>query len=322
MAKNASQSLLDNRLGKVFIENYKLMMTPIPTFSSIEPCQDDADATVQALRAQATRIETPCGAGTLVWLLWQPSDGSLDAKAPVLLLHGGSGSWTHWLRNIGPLVAAGRCMLVPDLPGFGDSAAPEGGVDADACTAPLAAGLRQLLGHRACDVVGFSFGAMVAGFLAAQHPARVARLMLVGAPAMGEGFGQPIDLLPWRQLTDPAHQHAAHRHNLAALMLHQPEAITALAVQLQATNVARDRMRGRSLQRTGALVQALKRVACPVHAVYGREDVLYVGQFDALAQAFQYAPRFETLTLVASAGHWVQFEQADAFNQIMLGWLD
>ena len=299
------------------------MMTPIPTFSSIEPCQNDAEATVQALLAQAARIETPCDAGTLVWHLWQPAASTaLNAKVPVLLLHGGSGSWTHWLRNIGPLLAAGRCVLVPDLPGFGDSAAPEGGVDADACTAPLAAGLRQLLGHRACDVVGFSFGAMVAGFLAVQHPARVVRLMLVGAPAMGESFGRPIDLLPWRQLTDPAHQHAAHRHNLAALMLHQPEAITALAVHLQATNVARDRMRGRSLQRTGALVQALKQVACPVYAVYGREDVLYAGQFDALAQAFQCAPRFEILTLVAAAGHWVQFEQSDAFNQIMLGWLD
>ena len=298
------------------------MMTPIPTFSSIETCQDDAQATVQALRAQATRIETPCGAGTLVWHLWQPSGSPLNAQIPVLLLHGGSGSWTHWLRNIGPLVAAGRCVLVPDLPGFGDSAAPEGGVDADAVTAPLAAGLRQLLDFQACDVVAFSFGAMVAGFLAAQHPARVARLMLVGAPAMGEGFGRPVDLLPWRQLTDLVHQHAAHRHNLAALMLRQPDAITALAVHLQATNVARDRMRGRSLQHTNALVQALKRVACPVHAVYGQEDVLYVDQFDALAQAFQSAPRFETLTLVAAAGHWVQFEQADAFNQIMLGWLD
>ena len=299
------------------------MMTPIPNFSSLETCPDAAEeAAIEALRAQATRIETPCGAGTLVWHLWQPPDRPVGAKAPVLLLHGGSGSWTHWLRNIGPLVAAGRCVLVPDLPGFGDSAAPDGGVDADACTAPLAAGLHQLLAHRACDVVGFSFGAMVAGFLAAQHPARVARLMLVGAPAMGEGFGRLIHLMPWRQLTDPVHQHAAHRHNLAALMLHQPAAISALAVQLQASNAVRDRMRGRSLQHTGALVQALARVACPVHAVYGQEDVLYVGQFDALTQAFQGARRFETLTLVTAAGHWVQFEQAGAFNQRMLAWLD
>ena len=44
----------------------------------------------------------------------------------MLLLHGGSGSWTHWLRNIQPLVDAGRQVLVPDLPGFGDSANKKG----------------------------------------------------------------------------------------------------------------------------------------------------------------------------------------------------
>jgi 2-hydroxy-6-oxonona-2,4-dienedioate hydrolase len=43
---------------------------------------------------------------------------------PVVLFHGGSGSWTHWVRNIQPLVAAGRQVIAADLPGFGDSASP------------------------------------------------------------------------------------------------------------------------------------------------------------------------------------------------------
>jgi len=43
----------------------------------------------------------------MVWRLW-------GAGAPVLLLHGGSGSWTHWLRNIPALVQAGHLVCAPE----------------------------------------------------------------------------------------------------------------------------------------------------------------------------------------------------------------
>ena len=72
-----------------------------------------------ALLKTATRTETPCGAGTLVWHVWGQATRH-PAWPPLVLLHGGSGSWTHWLRNINALVDAGRWVLVPDLPGFGD----------------------------------------------------------------------------------------------------------------------------------------------------------------------------------------------------------
>ncbi len=42
----------------------------------------------------------------------------------MVLLHGGSGSWTHWIRNIPMLLACGRQVWAQDLPGFGDSASP------------------------------------------------------------------------------------------------------------------------------------------------------------------------------------------------------
>ncbi|MBC7681334.1 MAG: alpha/beta fold hydrolase, partial [Ferruginibacter sp.] len=134
------------------------------------------------LRARATRHTTPCGDGHTVWRTWGSPGGS---QPPVLLLHGGSGSWTHWVRNIQSLVDAGRQVWVPDLPGFGDSDLPPDGSDADALPAPLQAGLQQLIGDTAVDVVGFSFGSMVGGFIAQAYPARVARLVLVGAPALG-----------------------------------------------------------------------------------------------------------------------------------------
>src|SRR5690606_36359389 len=96
---------------------------------------------VAELGAQARRVGTPCGDGEIVWYIW--GAGGPDPTR-VVLLHGGSGSWTHWVRNIGALVAAGRTVWVPDLPGFGDSALPPAGGDADALVAPLAEGLQRL----------------------------------------------------------------------------------------------------------------------------------------------------------------------------------
>lgn len=101
----------------------------------------------------------------MVWHCW-------GSGSPVVLLHGGSGSWTHWARNIEALAVTGQHVLVPDLPGFGDSASPPNGHDADALPPWLEVGLQQLLGEEPADLVGFSFGGLVAGLLAQRCSAR------------------------------------------------------------------------------------------------------------------------------------------------------
>jgi pimeloyl-ACP methyl ester carboxylesterase len=242
--------------------------------------------------------------------------------APLLLLHGGSGSWTHWLRNVLPLAASGRRVLVPDLPGFGDSALPPSGADADAMPAPLEQGLTELLGVATCDVAGFSFGGLTAGLLASQFPARVATLVLIGTPGMGLQALVPFKLKGWRHLPDVAQRLAVHRDNLQLLMLYAPEAITPLACELQSANALRDRLPKRRLSRTDILARTLPGLRCPVHAVYGEHDPFYQGQIQAFENALQQAPGFRGMHAIAAAGHWAQFEQADAFNQRLLDLLE
>ena len=228
----------------------------------------------------------------------------------------------HWLRNIPALVDSGRWVLVPDLPGFGDSAVPAGGSDADALPEPMEEGLAILVGDAACDLVGFSFGGMVAGFIGERFAARAARIVLVGAPGLGVALEKAIRLRAWRHITGDGEREAIHRHNLAALMLYHEESITELALHLHIANVLRDRMKGRSLARTDALAKALVRLKCPVYAVYGREDALYRGKLDLLQAALEKAPHFRGLALIEGAGHWVQFERAGAFDEALLAALD
>src|SRR3989304_255357 len=98
---------------------------------------DGAAAFVSKVESLGTRAVTPCAAGSMVWRIW-------GEGPPLVLLHGASGSWTHWIRNVLPLAARFR-VLVPDMPGFGDSDAP-----LDPHTAPgladlVASGLDVLL---------------------------------------------------------------------------------------------------------------------------------------------------------------------------------
>ena len=263
------------------------------------------------LARQARRHETPCGDGHLVWHTWGEGE-------PVLMLHGGSGSWTHWLRNIPAVVAAGRMAVVPDLPGFGESANPPGGGDADAVVAPLLEGLDALLGARPLDVVAFSFGSLVAALLASRHPERVARLVLVGAPVVPLQRGRGVELKPWSRTSSREERARVHRHNLAALMLHRPESIDELALALHAANVPRDRMRRRRLVTTNAMQDAVARFACPFSAIYGAEDVLLHGIWPQVEATLHANPAFRGMTVIEQAGHWVQYEEADRFDAAML----
>ena len=52
----------------------------------------------------------------MVWRVWGVGE-------PLVLFHGGSGSWTHWIRNI-PELSRHYELWVPDIPGLGGSAMP------------------------------------------------------------------------------------------------------------------------------------------------------------------------------------------------------
>lgn len=278
----------------------------------LPPLESELPAEALRVLGLARRLATPCGDGDLVWHLWGD-----DAAPPLVLLHGGSGSWTHWIRNVEALAAAGRRVIVPDLPGFGDSARPPQGQDADAVAEVLAAALPVVAGDAPVDVTGFSFGGLCGGLLAAAHPQRVRRLLLVGAPGLGLRSSR-LPLTSWRQQPTEEGRRAAHRSNLRTLMLSRDEAVDELAVDLQAANVPRDRMHRRKLALTDILLQTLPRIGCPLSALYGQEDALYRDTLAQLQACLRTAPTLQELVLLPGAGHWVQYEAAEETSSEIL----
>ena len=108
-------------------------------------------ATVRALNGAARKRTTPSGDGVMVWRVW-------GAGEPVVLLHGGYGSWTHWIRII-PELSQHYELWVPDMPGLGSSAMPPDPRTPPGIAQVVAAGLGEIFPPGAgVRLVGFSFG--------------------------------------------------------------------------------------------------------------------------------------------------------------------
>ena len=97
---------------------------------------------VAAVERASTRRTTPNGAGEVVWHIWGKGD-------PVVLVHGGTGSWRHWIRNI-EYLARDFQIIAPDIPGSGDSSSPEPPITAESVARPITEGIKTILGpdHR------------------------------------------------------------------------------------------------------------------------------------------------------------------------------
>ena len=97
----------------------------------------------------------------------------------VILLHGYTQTSRMW-RPIIPLLAEKFTVIVPDLPGIGDSAIPKDGLDMKTAAIRIHA-LAKSLGIEKARVVGHDIGLMVAYAYAAQFPAETEKLVLMDA---------------------------------------------------------------------------------------------------------------------------------------------
>jgi pimeloyl-ACP methyl ester carboxylesterase len=273
---------------------------------------DELHPALMPLAAAATIAETPCGSGNMIWRVW-------GRGAPLVLLHGGSGSWRHWARNIGPL-GQGRMVIAPDLPGLGDSAMPEGVSTPEGVAEILARGLDGILpkGSR-YDLAGFSFGALCAGHLAALDQDRVKSLTIIGAGALGFQRS-PTQLVKVRALSGEERM-AAHRHNLAELMFADASKIDDVALAIQEASTRGARFKSRGFASTDSLKQALLCGRGQLNAIYGEWDAIVRPNVQWRLDLVHGLRPGARAHAIPGAGHWVAYEAAEAFNATLLRFL-
>ncbi len=271
-----------------------------------------AEALLARIDAAARRVETPCGDGSMVWRVW-------GEGPPLVLFHGGSGSWRHWVRNIEAL-AAQRTLICPDLPGLGESAMPAPALDPAPIAAEVRAGLARVLGEGVrYDLAGFSFGALLAGHLSAQAGPELASVTLVGAGALG--LPRPRTELVKVRDKQGEDRLAAHRANLEILMVADPRSVDALALVIQEYNTRHARFRSRGFAHTASLKDAVAQARCPVALLYGERDAIAWPDMESRFAALRSVQPEAWTGVIPGAGHWVAYEAAASFNAMLLDML-
>ena len=271
---------------------------------------------LDALEAKAVRSESPCGTGRMVWRMWDTSGGT----APVVVLfHGGAGSWRHWVRNIPVLMQTYR-VLVPDLPGLGESDFPPDGDDAFAIATIVADGIDSVIGAgTSYDVVGFSFGGTMASCVGAIRGKRVRSVTIIGSSGVGAlaSLGSSVRLEKVRHLQGQE-RHDTHRVNLNRLMIADPAKIDELAIVIQDWNTIRSRLKTPAISRSGAILTALDQLQSPLNGMWGELDAPANPKGPERVAALKARKPDADIRLIPNTGHWAAYESPEIVNATLL----
>ncbi|HSM15184.1 MAG TPA: alpha/beta fold hydrolase [Thermoanaerobaculia bacterium] len=246
---------------------------------------------------------------------------------PVVLIHGFNLDASTWIANLDALAARFR-VIAPDLWGQGYSTRGplEWGYPLF-CEQILA--LLDALGIERASLVGHSMGGGTAARFARRHPERVAKLVLVGAAGIPEplplraklfrlpGIARFLFWLP----TD-----VVRRRNLRDYWVHDPAVLTDEIYQsfswpqkiVGSSDVLISILRRDFLNTLREDYEALGAHRLPTLIVWGRQDAAVPLRSGETIHRLLPGSRLEVLD---GAGHLPNLDRAEAFNELVAGFL-
>jgi len=285
--------------------------------STLPSTDADARALIAAIDAQLAHHHVSADGHEVVFR-------RIGSGPPLVLVHGGHGSWLHWVRNLDAL-SRRHTLWLPDMPSYGDSATLASPPSLERLAQVLAAALDGLLGAGTpLDLAGFSFGGLSVAHAAArrlEQGGAVRRVALLGTSGHGMMRRDRTKMLDWKGLEDEALRDQHLRHNLGALMLHDVERIDALALALHRQACHQTRFRSKGYAGRAVLIPALDVLdahGVPVLLAWGEHDVTGTPQETGPALvAGRASRRWEVLP---DAGHWVQYERPAQTEALLEAW--
>ena len=249
-------------------------------------------------------------------LVWR----QMGQGRPLVLLHGGHGSWAHWVRNMEALSQTHTVVSI-DMPMYGDSGDLVGGLKTEPALHTMLAVLKDCIEAQfgagaEIDLAGFSFGGMVAAMLHRRLNAR--RMVLIGSAGHGGKWRRFVELRKW-EVSDPAEREAALKHNLVPFMLEHAQSMNEQAYQIHRHACENTRYKSRPVSLSLSIDEDLRGSPTPTLLLWGEHDVT--------CTPAEVAPGWVALMPKAEwrevphAGHWAQYENAAEVNAAMKDWL-
>ncbi|AGA90231.1 putative hydrolase or acyltransferase of alpha/beta superfamily [Thioflavicoccus mobilis 8321] len=237
-----------------------------------------------------------------------------SGKRTVVFVHGMiMDDLSSWYFTFANEIAKLAQVVLYDLRGHGKSERPAQGYRVDDMVDDLGALLDALgLSEEPVDLVGNSYGGLVALAFAVQQPERVRSLVLLEAHVAGEGWaermqrslsleGEERDRMIADSFKDWAGRHSKVRSTRLA---------NKAQTLIEGTSLLRD------LQDSRVYSEAdLVRVTCPTLAIYGENsDILFQGEL--LARTLPSC----RLEVLAGSTHSVLWEQTAAVRKRLVDW--
>ena len=258
-----------------------------------------------------------------------------EGPRALILIHGMGGRWQHWLETIPFLAQHGR-VLALDLPGFGRSKLPAGGISLDGY-ADTAAALCRAVGVEQAVVLGHSMGGPIALRFATRHESLTEAIVLVAGAT--DTFNAVLGLRATARLAlqkpkktaatltevltvgiptpRPLQRLIVARQWLRQALLwpymHRPKAIPAdsLASMLGGTGSRGVFPAARAIGRSNPR-QGLTDLRCPILSIGARHDhICPPADLEAWAEL---TPKARTV-LLEGCGHMLMLERPRAFNE-------
>ncbi|HTQ15895.1 alpha/beta fold hydrolase [Mycobacterium sp.] len=258
-----------------------------------------------------------------------------DGPAVVMLHGGGPGASgvSNYSRNIDALARQFR-VIVPDMPGYGRSDKGIDQSDPFGYLADMIRGLLDELGIDSAHLLGNSYGGAAALRLALDTPHRVDKLVLMGPGGIGTTRGAPTaglkNLLAYYAGEGPSREKLENfiRTYLVYDGASVPDELIALryTASIDPEVVAHPPLRrpsGPSALRTMWRMdltrdKRLRQLATPTLVLWGRDDK--VNRPAGGPMLINSMPNAQ-LVMTSHTGHWMQWERAELFNQLVTEFL-
>jgi 3-oxoadipate enol-lactonase len=238
----------------------------------------------------------------------------------VLLIHGLGANRLSWQFQMEALAKAGCRCITPDLPGFGDSPAMKGYLSISKLAGSMITLLDEV-GIPSAVVIGLSMGGTVALTMGLKYPQRVDCLGLVStfsrlrptSASEARYFLRRIWVVLTRGLSSQA--------SVVAERVFPGEEQDALRIVLEEQIRQADPTTYRGVMRclgTFNVTRQLKALHMPVIVISGADDTTVPVKVQK-----QMAERISgaTHTIIPHAGHAVIVDQPEAFNAVMLDFI-
>ena len=249
----------------------------------------------------------------ICWRIW-------GKGKPIIFLHGGYGSWTHWIKQALPF-SKNHKVLIPDMPGFGESDDLSLPHNPEKIASNLADTLEDLISTEDKPIIcGFSFGGLISGHLSHELIKRKfgpKKLILVGPGGLGAKRGDMKTMIARHSKMSEEEIYNAHQTNLKILMMHNSQKVDDFSVHIQKQNTDAHRIKSRPISATDTLTKILEKQDVPLFVVWGEKDAsvgVYLEDRMAILRRINKNVRFQ---VEYNIGHWIMYENEIIFNKIL-----